>query len=84
VHSDANEVQYNIEEYFPYEPKHDQYSCSCCEHFYEETIKKSENLPNTRCEVCGNEINQKSLVFYKNKINNSKKKGKAKGKQKNK
>ena len=77
----VNEIQYNIEEYFPYLSKHDQYSCSCCEHFYEEAIKKKTELPNTRCEVCGNEINQRSLTFYKEKYNRNKKKVKGKGKK---
>ena len=73
VHDDeANEEHYNIEEYLPYEHKHDQYSCSCCEHYYTDSIKNNTNLPEARCEVCGNEINQRSLNFYKNKNRNSK------------
>ena len=35
-------------------------------------IKNNTNLPETKCEVCGNEINQRSLNFYKNKNRNSK------------
>ena len=69
---EQNEIHYNIEEYLPYEHKHDQYSCSCCEHYYNETIKNNTNLPEAKCEVCGNEINQRSLNFYKNKNRNSK------------
>ena len=73
VHDDEpNEEHYNIEEYLPYEHKHDQYSCSCCEHYYTDSIKNNTNLPEARCEVCGNEINQRSLNFYKNKNRNSK------------
>ena len=73
VHDDEpNEEHYNIEEYLPYEHKHDQYSCSCCEHYYIDSIKNNTNLPEARCEVCGNEINQRSLNFYKNKNRNSK------------
>ena len=74
-------VYYNVDEYFPYSSQHDQYSCLCCEHFYEETIKKKVKLPNIKCEVCGNEINQRSLDFYRKKYSNNKKKGKAKKKQ---
>ena len=59
---------YSIEEYVPNEPNHDQYSCLCCEHFYIDNIKKNIDLPNKKCEVCGNEINQKSLSFYKKKV----------------
>ena len=73
---EQNEIHYNIEEYLPYEHKHDQYSCSCCEHYYNETIKNNTNLPEAKCEVCGNEINQRSLNFYRNKNRNSKKKAK--------
>ena len=78
LHPDEqNEVHYNIEEYLPYEHKHDQYSCSCCEHYYNESIKNNTDLPEARCEVCGNEINQRSLNFYKNKsLENKKKKQK--------
>ena len=75
-------VYYNVDEYFPYSSQHDQYSCLCCEHFYEETIKKKVKLPNIKCEVCGNEINQRSLDFYRKKYSNNKKKGKAKKKAK--
>ena len=72
VHTDEqNEAHYNIEEYLPYEHKHDQYSCSCCEHYYTDCIKNNTDLPEARCEVCGNEINQRSLNFYKNKNRNS-------------
>ena len=67
-----NEILYNIEEYIPYQHKHDQYSCSCCEHYYNEAIENNSNLPKAKCEVCGNEINQSSLNFYKNKNRNSK------------
>ena len=70
---EPNEVHYNIEEYLPYEHKHDQYSCSCCEHYYTECIQKNGELPEARCEVCGNEINQRSLQFYRNKNNSGKK-----------
>lgn len=75
LHLDEQDgFQHNIEEYLPYDHKHDQYSCSCCEHFYNDTIKNKTNLPEARCEVCGNEINQISLNFYKNKIGKNKKK----------
>ena len=75
LHPDEqNEVHYNIEEYIPYEHKHDQYSCSVCEHYYNDTIKNNTNLPDAKCEVCGNEINERSLNFYKNKNRNSKNK----------
>ena len=78
LHSEENikDLHYNIEEYFPYNSKHDQYSCLSCEHFYIDNIKKKLKLPNTTCEVCGNEINSKSLNFYKKKLNNKKKKSK--------
>ena len=83
VNSDDRKiVQYNVEEYFPCSSKHDQYSCSCCEHFYEDSIKINSKLPNVKCEVCGNEINQRSLLFYKKKYKNNKKYGKGKGKGK--
>ena len=73
VHTDdQNNAHYNIEEYLPYEHKHDQYSCSCCEHYYTDSIKNNSDLPTARCEVCGNEINQRSLNFYKNKNRSSK------------
>jgi hypothetical protein len=73
VHDDEpNEEHYNIEEYLPYEHKNDQYSCSCCEHYYTDSIKNNTNLPEARCEVCGNEINQRTLNYYKNKNRNSK------------
>ena len=73
VHTDdQNNAHYNIEEYLPYEHKHDQYSCSCCEHYYTDSIKNNTDLPSERCEVCGNEINQRSLNFYKNKNRSSK------------
>ena len=49
---EQNEIHYNIEEYLPYEHNHDQYSCSCCEHYYNEAIKNNTNLPETKCEVC--------------------------------
>ena len=82
MHNDEiNEIQYNIEEYFPYESKHDQYSCSCCQHYYEEAIKKNTSLPTTKCEVCGNDINQRSLTFYQKKHDNKKKRLKGKGKK---
>ena len=66
---EPNPTKYNIEEYFPYDHKHDQYSCSCCEHYYFECIQKKEELPEVRCEVCGNEINLRSLQFYMKKKN---------------
>ena len=43
-------------------------------------LKKGES-PNTRCEVCGNEINQRSLIFYKEKYNRNKKKVKGNAKK---
>ena len=67
-----NEILYNIEEYIPYQHKHDQYSCSCCEHYYNEAIENNSNLPKAKCEVCGNEINQSSLNFYKNRNSKTK------------
>ena len=69
---EQNEIHYNIEEYLPYEHKHDQYSCSCCEHYYNEAIEYNSNLPKAKCDVCGNEINQSSLNFYKNRNNKTK------------
>lgn len=74
----ANVLQYNIEEYFPYNSKHDQYSCLSCEHYYIDNIKKKLKLPNLTCEVCGNEINPRSLNFYKKKLNEKKRKVKNK------
>ena len=72
---EPNAVHFNIEEYFPFEHKHDQYSCSCCEHYYIDCIQKNVELPEAKCEVCGNEINQRSLQFYsvKNKSKSNKK-----------
>ena len=71
MHNDEiNEIQYNIEEYFPYESKHDQYS-----------IKKNTSIPTNKCEVCGNYINKRSLTFYQKKHDNKKKRLKGKGKK---
>ena len=66
------QAHYNIEEYLPYEHKHDQYSCTCCEHYYIEAIKNDSKLPEYKCEVCGNLINRSSLKFYKAKYGNKK------------
>ena len=67
--TDTNKNNFNIEEYYPTISEHDQYSCAGCEHFYLNNIHNDTDLPNTLCEVCGNEINQTSLAFYRKKLN---------------
>ena len=67
--TDTNQKNFNIEEYYPTNTDHDQYSCASCEHYYLGSIHNDIALPASLCEVCGNEINQKSLAFYKKKLN---------------
>lgn len=67
-----NSEKEKIEEYLPPNSKHDQYSCTCCEHYYIEAIKNDSKLPEYKCEVCGNLINRSSLKFYKAKYGNKK------------
>lgn len=67
-----NSEKEKIEEYLPSNSKHDQYSCTCCEHYYIEAIKNDSKLPEYKCEVCGNLINRSSFKFYKAKYGKKK------------